>query len=47
VLVQADGADQVDLDLVAGGERPEQVLPDRSMVCATARMGGMLSPGWE
>ena len=48
VLVQADRLDQVDLDLVAGGEAADQVgTAGRPQCCATARIGGMLSPGCE
>ena len=47
VLVQADRLDEVDLDLVAGGDAADQVRAGLSIVWATARIGGMLSPGWE
>ena len=48
VLVQADCPHQVDLDLVAGGEAADQVRDrSRPACCATARIGGMLSPGCE
>ena len=48
VRVQADRADQVDLDLVAGGDAADQRRrPSRPVCCATATIGGMLSPGWE
>ena len=48
VLVQADGLDQVDLDLVAGGDAADQVACAEAPACwATARIGGMLSPGCE
>ncbi len=47
VLVQADGADQIDLDFVAGGDAADEIARRlRPVCCATARIGGMLSPGW-
>ena len=47
VLVQADGLDQVHLDLVARGDAADQVLAAGADVLGDGRIGGMLSPGWE
>ena len=48
VLVQADRPHEVDLDLVAGREaRARARCPSAPTCWATARIGGMLSPGCE
>ncbi len=48
VLMQADALDEVDLDLVAGRQPPRNsAAPSSPQCCATARIGGMLSPGCE
>ena len=47
VLVQADALDQIDLDLVAGRNAPDQVGAADPEVLRDGDQGGMLSPGWE
>ena len=47
VLVQADALHEIDLDFVGRREAANRSAPRPSHCCATARIGGMLSPGCE